>query len=77
MPQTQYNRGFLYQLPVSAKQTPNACAAEGFHWVLQACPLLTLLCAQHNKITAFPARLDCLLLRMLNLNGNRCAVILQ
>lgn len=38
---------------------------------MQACPLLLGLAAQHNKITALPAVLACLLLRMLNLNGNR------
>ncbi len=38
---------------------------------MQACPLLLGLAAQHNKITAFPVVLACLLLRMLNLNGNR------
>lgn len=38
---------------------------------LQGCPLLLGLAAQHNQITNFPPDLPCLLLRMLNLNGNR------
>jgi len=44
---------------------------NGWLSCMQACPLLLGLAAQHNKITAFPAVLACLLLRMLNLNGNR------
>lgn len=38
---------------------------------LQGCPLLLGLAAQHNQISSFPSDLPCLLLRMLNLNGNR------
>lgn len=38
---------------------------------LQGCSLLLGLAAQHNQITSFPSHLPCLLLRLLNLNGNR------
>ena len=40
---------------------------------LQGCPLLVHLTAAHNRIAAFPATLDCVLLQHLNLSCNRCA----